>query len=330
MSGVRTVSVSEEDAGMRLDRWFRRHYPDLGHGRLEKLLRTGQVRVDGGRVKAGTRLEAGQNVRVPPLTAPLARSESAAAVQPADAAFLRALVLYEDEYVLVLNKPPGLAVQGGSGTTRHLDAMLAALKGRGETPRLVHRLDRDTSGVLVVARTRAAAAALSSAFKARETAKLYWGLTVGVPRPRAGMVDLALAKRGGAARERMAPAPARDGGQRALTRYAVLAEASRKIAWLALWPVTGRTHQLRVHCAALGTPLLGDRKYGGVAAQPGGFARQLHLHARRLVIVHPGGGRLDVEAPLPPHMEEAFELLGFDSAAAGKQFEPEAAWPNAR
>lgn len=325
MSGVKTIEVSAADEGLRLDRWFKRHFPTLSHGRLEKLLRTGQVRVDGGRARAATRLEAGQRVRVPPFpdlgVAPPAPQRAAAA--PGDAEFLRSLILHEDESVIVLNKPPGLAVQGGSRTLRHLDGMLAALEKGGERPRLVHRLDRDTSGVLVVARTRRAAAALARSFQGRRTRKIYWGLTAGVPKPRQGTVDLALAKQAGPDREKMAPAERAEGARRAITRYAVLGEAPPRVAWLALMPVTGRTHQLRAHCAALGTPLIGDRKYGGAAAILGGFERQLHLHARTLTFGHPDGREISVTAPLPPHMERAFAMLGFDAAAAVDPFPEE-------
>jgi 23S rRNA pseudouridine955/2504/2580 synthase len=327
VSGVRTIRVSEADEGLRLDRWFRRHFPALAHGRLEKLLRTGQVRVDGGRVKANTRLEAGQSVRVPPLpeTPEAAGADKAPPARPGagDRDFVRSLLLHEDDSILVLNKPPGLAVQGGSGTVRHLDGMLGALEKKGERPRLVHRLDRDTSGVLVVARNRKAAAALARSFQARRTRKLYWGLTAGVPKPRQGEIDLALAKQGGAAREKMTPADMSEGARRAITRYAVLGEAPPKAAWLALMPVTGRTHQLRAHCAALGTPLVGDRKYGGPAAVLGGFDKRLHLHARSLTFTHPDGHQVSVTAPLPDHMARAFDLLGFETGSAADPFPEE-------
>ncbi|MFP3943684.1 MAG: RluA family pseudouridine synthase [Alphaproteobacteria bacterium] len=327
MSGVRTIRVEAADEGLRVDRWFKRHFPGLGHGRLEKLLRTGQVRVDGGRVKAGTRLETGQSVRVPPL--PEAAEQAAAPAKPSagprpgDRDLVRSLILHEDDSVIVLNKPPGLAVQGGSGTVRHLDAMLGALERKGERPRLVHRLDRDTSGALVVARTRKAAAALAKSFQTRRTRKLYWGLTSGVPKPRRGEIDLALAKQGGPAREKMGPAGEAPDARRAITRYAVLGEAPPRAAWLALSPVTGRTHQLRAHCAAIGTPLIGDRKYGGAAAQPGGFDKRLHLHARSLTFLHPDGREISVTAPLPDHMERAFGLLGFDPGTASDPFAEE-------
>ncbi len=317
MSGVRQVPVAADEADMRLDRWFRQHYPGLGHGRLEKLLRTGQVRVDGGRVKAGQRLAAGQTIRVPPLgdtPPPPARRE----VSTEDAADLRALVLYRDDDVVAVDKPPGLAVQGGTRMPRHLDGMLDALRfGSAERPRLVHRLDRDTSGVLLLARTAAAARALAASFRGKGTIKQYWAVVVGAPPLDEGRIDLALTKRpGGRSGEAVAADPA--AGKRAVTYYRRIDQAGKRTAWLALWPRTGRTHQLRVHCAAMGTPILGDGKYGGRAAFLGGdgVGRRLHLHARRITCPHPSHGTIDVTAPLPPHMLATWRYFGFDPAAA--------------
>jgi 23S rRNA pseudouridine955/2504/2580 synthase len=321
MGGVKTVEVTPDEAGLRLDRWFKQHYPGLGHGRLEKLLRTGQVRVDGGRAKAGLRLSGGEQVRVPPLAADTAekRKAVAAKVGRQDARQLVDRVLHRDEAVIVIDKPSGLAVQGGTGTTRHLDAMLDALRfGHAERPRLVHRLDKDTSGVLVLGRSAKATASLAAAFKGKEAAKLYWAVVVGVPRPASGRIDLALMKRPGRGGERVV---ATSEGKRAITHYRVVDKAARRAAWLALEPLTGRTHQLRAHCAALGTPILGDGKYGGADAfiQGLGVSRKLHLHARALRLPHPDGGLLEVSAPLPPHMAATWRLLGFDPAdpAAG-------------
>lgn len=318
--------VAADEAGLRLDRWFKRHYPALSHGRLERLLRTGQVRVGGARAKAGTRLAAGDEVRVPPLEAPAAAvpAKTRPPVAEADAAALRAAVLYRDRDVIAIDKPPGLAVQGGSKTRRHLDAMLDALRfDAAERPRLVHRLDKDTSGVLLLARTAAAATALTAAFRRRETRKIYWALVAGIPRPRAGRIDLALDKQRGDGGERVVAAV--ETGQRAITDFATLDTAGTRVAWLALRPLTGRTHQLRAHCAALGTPILGDGKYGGRDAFPeAGLARKLHLHAREIAIARPGGrGLLRVTAPLPPHMRESWAFLGFDPSRDEDPF-PEA------
>ena len=314
MDGVRTIRVTDDEAELRLDRWFRRHYPELTHGRLEKLLRTGQVRVDGGRVKASARLEPGQTIRVPPLgqatSAPPKQEERA--VSDEDAAFARSLVIHRDDDVLVLNKPAGLAVQGGTGTTRHLDGMLDALRfGSAERPRLAHRLDRDTSGIILLGRTARATAFLARAFQGREALKTYWAITVGVPVPQRGRIDLSLAKTGGKGYERMEADE--DEGKRAITDYTVIDHAGKKAAWVELIPRTGRTHQLRAHCAALGTPILGDGKYGGRTAMLQGIeTRRVHLHARAIEMPHPSGGMLRVTAPLPDFMQETWRFLGFE------------------
>jgi 23S rRNA pseudouridine955/2504/2580 synthase len=317
MSQVQTLEVTAEEAEQRLDRWFRRRFPALPHGRLERLLRTGQVRVDGRRAKGSLRLEAGQKVRVPPIEDDRAPSAPRAAKppRPADEHALEALrrsVLYRDDDVIAIDKPAGLAVQGGTETTHHLDAMLDALRfDAAERPRLVHRLDKDTSGVLLLARSARAAAWLAEAFRRRETRKLYWAVVVGVPRPPEGRIDIALEKLPGRAGERVVPD---EEGRRAVTRYAVVEHAGKQAAWLALMPETGRTHQLRAHCAAIGTPILGDGKYGGAGAflAGSGLPRQLHLHARRIRVARPQGGWIDVTAPLPPHMRTTWSFFGFN------------------
>ncbi|MFQ5775415.1 MAG: RluA family pseudouridine synthase [Kiloniellaceae bacterium] len=328
MSQVRTITVQDDEADQRLDRWFRRRFPALGHGRLERLLRTGQVRVDGRRARSGTRLAPGQVVRVPPLPEPAAAPRPARPrpVAPDEAAALRATVLFKDDWVIAIDKPAGLAVQGGTGQRRHLDAMLEALRFEGaEPPRLAHRLDKDTSGVLLLARTAAAARRLSAAFKGKRARKVYWALTVGVPARRRGRIDLPLAKRPGPAGEKVGAAG--DAGKPALTLYEVvedraLGQRGPRVAWLVLVPLTGRTHQLRAHCAALGTPILGDGKYGGKQAFPDGlpFAMdRLTLHAREIALPHPEDGTtLRVTAPLPPHMAAAWSALGLDVAKADR------------
>ncbi len=322
MSGVSTHEVANGDAGVRLDRWFRRHFPNLSHGRLEKLLRTGQVRVDGKRARAGLRLVPGQVIRVPPLAqaeAP-ARARTAPTVRTsrAEAAGLRAAVLHIDDDVIALNKPPGLAVQGGTKTLRHLDAMLGALRFGANRPRLVHRLDKDTSGVLLLARDASAARALTAAFRERSARKIYWALVVGVPRPRRGRIELALAKLPGRAGERMVAGT--ESGKRAVSFYCLVEAAAKEAAWLALMPLTGRTHQLRAHCAALGTPILGDGKYGAKRAYLKGLSRKVHLHARSIVMPRPAGGELRVTAPLPEHMIETWRFFGFDPEDARDPF----------
>ena len=323
---------------MRLDRWFKAHYPALPFGHLQKLLRSGQVRVDGGRVKTNTRLAPGQRVRVPPLDrVPVARTSGAVgdeartpvrARPPAakggyksDAEFLRSITLFEDDDVLVLNKPMGLAVQGGSGTVRHVDGILEVLRqpGRdGQRPRLVHRLDKDTSGVLLVAKNRFSAAALARTFRSRSARKIYWALVRGVPRPRQGRISTFLAKGGGPEGELMRVAEHGDkDASHAVTYYAVVEQAAQMLSWLSLKPVTGRTHQLRAHAAFIGHPIVGDEKYFNVEnwELPGGLQNRLHLLARRLVIPHPRGMKpIDVTAPLPTHMRQSWSVLGFDDS----------------
>lgn len=316
MAGVRTLQVAEDEADLRLDRWFRRRFPALGHGRLEKLLRTGQIRIDGKRAKASSRLEAGQQIRVPPLgEGEPAEKGGRAGMRPvpdSEAAALRAAVLYRDDEVIAINKPSGLSVQGGKGIERHVDGMLDALRfDAEERPRLVHRLDRDTSGVLLLARTARAASWLAAAFRQKEARKLYWAIVVGVPKLHQGKIDLPLSKLPRPAGERVV---ADEEGRRAITYYSVVEHVGRRVAWLALMPVTGRTHQLRAHCTAMGTPILGDGKYGGEAAfLPGEeVAPQLHLHARQIEVPRPDGGRIRVIAPLPPHMQQTWRFFGFD------------------
>jgi 23S rRNA pseudouridine955/2504/2580 synthase len=317
MTGVETVTVRPEDGAGRLDRWFKRHYPGLSHGRLEKLLRTGQIRVDGRRAHARDPVEPGQAIRVPPLpeTPPPSKS-SAPRARPQDMALLRDAVLYRDDWAIVVNKPAGLAVQGGTNTERHVDALLDGLRfDSAERPRLVHRLDKDTSGVLLIARNAAAAAFFTRAFRDKTTRKIYWAITVGLPQLRQGRIDLALSKRAGVrGGERV---HADEDGKSAVTYYTVVDQAGTRASWLALLPVTGRTHQLRAHCAEIGTPILGDGKYGGSGAQlaGGAAAHQLHLHARSLEIPHPQGGTLSVTAPLPAHMRRMWEFFGFASDA---------------
>lgn len=331
LKGVTTEAVAAEEDGLRLDRWFKRHYPALGHVQLEKLLRTGQVRLDGKRAKASDRVEAGQAIRLPPqvTNAPPRdkRPHAEAHLANHDKDFVQQLVIYRDSSVIVLNKPSGLATQGGSGLTRHIDGMLDALMlGKKQRPRLVHRLDRDTSGVLVIARTVPAAAALAESLRRRDASKIYWALTKGVPRPHQGTIKLALAKEGGhgphGRDERMAPAERHsEGAKPAITDYAVMGQAGQKYAWVAAKPVTGRTHQIRVHLAAIGHPIIGDFKYGGADARGmGEIADKLHLHARSIDIAHPDGGRLKVTAPLPEHMLKTWELLGFDPESTADPF----------
>lgn len=317
---VELIAVAADEADLRLDRWFKRRYPGLGHGKLEKLLRTGQVRVDGKRVKAGDRLEPGQMVRVPPLgeTSEDSRPKPSRAqkgLKPEDEAMIRGCVLYRDKDVIVLNKPPGLATQGGTNTHMHVDALLDALRfDADERPRLVHRLDKDTSGVLLLGRSATAAAALAKAFKSREARKVYWALVIGVPDPRAGTIKAPIAKMTHGGAEKMEVNV--EEGQTAITDFRTVDNAGRRVSWIQFEPRTGRTHQLRVHAAYLGTPIVGDGKYGGAEShlQGEGVSRKLHLHARGIILPHPSGGELRVVAPLPEHIARSFEFFGFNEA----------------
>ncbi len=322
--GIEHRTVAEDEAETRLDRWFRRHFPRLTQGALQRMLRTGQVRVNGKRADAGTRLAPGQEIRVPPLPAGPAPGDGprrpVAAADEGAARDLAARVIHRDDSLLVLDKPHGLPVQGGPGIARHLDAMLDALRfGAEERPRLVHRLDRDTSGVLVLARSAAAAARLAAAFRGRDVEKTYWALVVGQPEAPEGRIDLALAKLGGPRGERTRAVDEPAEGARAITDFRTLDAVKRRVAWLELRPLTGRTHQLRVHCAeGLGCPVLGDGKYGGASAHMEGLPNKLHLHARALRLPHPAGGTLEVAAPLPPHMRESFAFFGFEAPRTPK------------
>ncbi|HTP78690.1 MAG TPA: RluA family pseudouridine synthase [Rhizomicrobium sp.] len=327
-----TARIDRDEDGIRVDRWFKRHYPALTHGRLEKLLRTGQVRLDGKRVKAADRVASGQTVRLPPqIVHGDLETKPRPAPKPRPQGSLENLILYMDKSVIVLNKPPGLATQGGSGLSEHVDGMLDSLAFEKNTrPKLVHRLDRDTSGVLVVARTTPAAAELSRSLAQRDAQKIYWALTKGVPKVKRGTIKAALIKESGFGQhgrdERMTTvekgAVNEKEAKDAITDYAVIATAGEELAWVAVKPLTGRTHQIRVHLAAIGTPIVGDFKYGGTDVRgKGEIENRLHLHARSIDIARPDGGRLVVTAPLPPHMLKAWKLLGFDPDLAANPFE---------
>jgi 23S rRNA pseudouridine955/2504/2580 synthase len=314
--GVQTVAVTADEAGMRVDRFLEARFPGLSFSHIQRIIRKGELRVNGKRAQPKDRLQAGQAVRIPPLrleTKPFHYDSEADKAR----AFLASIALYEDADVLVLNKPMGLAVQGGSGTVRHVDGMLDALRDeRGQRPRLVHRLDKDTAGCLLVAKTRFAAAALAKAFRSRAARKIYWALVAGVPRPKQGRVSTFLAKEEAERDSFMRIARHGEGGaSHAVTYYAVVETAARQIAWLSLKPVTGRTHQLRAHCAHIGHPIVGDAKYFSRENWdlPGGLQNRLHLLARRIAVPHPRGGIIDVTAPLPPHMRQSWNLLGFDA-----------------
>ncbi|MFP5507963.1 MAG: RluA family pseudouridine synthase [Alphaproteobacteria bacterium] len=344
MSRVQTIPVSEADSDQRLDRWLRRIFPHLTQGMVEKMCRKGELRVDGGRVKAATRLVAGQQVRVPPLPDPDQMTVvTETRLHPADVKMIQDAVIYRDDQIIVLNKPAGLPTQGGSETIKHVDGLAEALRfGYDEKPRLVHRLDKDTTGVLVLARDRKTAAALTEAFRHRETRKIYWALVAGVPTPYLGEIKFGLVKAPGHGAkgegEKMLAVHPRDidktpGAKRAHTLYATLYRVGGRASWVAMEPLTGRTHQLRAHMAEIGHPIIGDGKYGGSGqenlgdgwgAQLGGIiSKKLHLHARMLRFEHPHTRKvLTVTAPLPDHMAHSWETFGWtEDLAAEDPFE---------
>jgi 23S rRNA pseudouridine955/2504/2580 synthase len=350
---VETLIVTPDEDGMRLDRWFKQRVPAVTLSHLNKIVRTGQVRVDGGRAKISTRLVEGQAIRVPPFGGAAASLAAPARIRPkgseTDRRDVEAMILFEDRGLIVLNKPYGLAVQGGSGTYHHLDGMLDSFTDeKGDRPRLVHRLDRDTSGVLLVAKTRKMAADLGAVFRSRQAQKIYWALLEGIPKPEQGRISLFLAKgelmgdnrgpklgrAGGAvdraSQERMRVAKhGEDDAQHSVTYYTIVDKVLPRVAWVSMKPITGRTHQLRAHAEAIGHPIVGDPKYNGgtgpnprrsdpLRAVPSEVEPKLHLLARRLVLPNPSGGTLDVTAPLPPHMKASWDLFGFDV----KQYDP--------
>ena len=314
--GIRQFVVQPDDDGIRLDRWFKRHLPDASFNIVSRWSRTGQLRVDGKRATPGDRLLAGQAIRVPP-----ADTSAAASARPVrkrreltadEMDFALSMVIHKDDAALVINKPAGLATQGGTKTENHVDGLLDALFFEFDNrPKLVHRLDKDTSGALLLARTSRSAGHFSKAFSSRTARKVYWALVVGVPDIVDGFIDLPIGKQPGSGGEKMHVDE--QNGQSARTRYRIVERAGNTCAWVELQPYTGRTHQLRVHMAAIGHPIVGDGKYGGKDAfLTGTISRKMHLHARRLRIDHPQGHQIDVRADLPPHMQDSFADLGFD------------------
>ena len=317
MKEVRTLHVGDGEDGVRLDRWFKRRWPHLNHIQIQKLVRSGQIRIDGARAKADTRLTAGAVVRVPPLPDAPEPGDKKPGLTDREIAYAKSLVLYEDDDVLALNKPCGLAVQGGTKTTKHVDRLLSAWGEGLERPRLVHRLDRDTSGVLLLGKSPSAAARLSGAFAKRRAKKTYWAIVSGNPKPAEGVIEMPLVKKGVGDRELVVPAdPKEFGAEPAETEYVTIARAAHRAAWMGLRPHTGRTHQLRAHMKAIGHAILGDPKYGDEAAAAMSNGLKLQLHARRIELPHPSRGTLIIEAPISPELRAGFERFGFDEHEA--------------
>ncbi len=326
---VVNLNVDADEDDTRLDRWLKRKFHGLSQIQIEKALRKGEIRVDGARAKSNTRVKAGQTVRVPPMAPPPGEADGEekprVRVKSSDADMMRSLVIYEDDEVIALNKPAGIAVQGGTGTTRHIDALSRALVAdTAEKPRLVHRLDRDTSGVLILAKTVGSANRLGALFRSRELDKIYWAVTLGVPHPTSGDIRSYMIKSTGPGddKEKMRlSTQGEKGSVHALTLYSVVQNAGRKAAWVALKPETGRTHQLRFHMAEIGCAIVGDRKYTCDREVPQGLADGLHLHARALRLPNPGGPPIEIVAELPPHMEKTFEVLGFETSTVDDFFD---------
>jgi len=330
MSAVSHHKVQSFENDWRIDKWFKSNFPALGFGRLSKLIRTGQIRANGKRIKAGFRVEEGMEIRVPPMDdnpnvnkERRRQNDDRKNQNRQDIDFMRDMVIYQDNSVIILNKPPGLAVQGGSKITRHVDGLLDCLQGDNpERPKLVHRLDKDTSGLLVIAKSSRAAKSLTESFRNRKTTKIYWALVVGRPERTSGTINAPLDKEPGSRGERMMVA---DKGKKAVTDFHVMDSAAREVSWVAFKPVTGRTHQIRVHAALLDTPIVGDGKYGGKAAfLDGAISKKLHLHARSIDIDHPDGGILSMRADLPRHMQESWQMFGFDKKDKSDPFDDEA------
>ena len=333
MSTIQHILIGSDEAEQRIDRWLRRRFTNISQSQIEKLCRKGQIRVNGGRIKSKTRVFPGQIIRIPPLNAlELDRKLDTDYISTSDRDMIRNCVLYKDDFILVLNKPAGLPVQGGSKQTRYIDGMTSALSfEREDRPRLVHRLDKDTSGVLILARTQAAASELTKAFRHKNTKKIYWALVAGVPYPKIGSIKYGLLKARGHGKdgsgERMHcvhpdEISVTEGAKRAQTNYATLCFLAKRAAWMALVPITGRTHQLRAHMAELGHPIIGDGKYGGSSQYNQGegwgsalgdeISKKMHLHARSLTIQHPFTGKeMLFLAPMPDHMEKTWEYFGW-------------------
>jgi len=312
MKDVQHIKIMPDDDGQRLDRWLKKNVEEMSFVMVQKLIRTGQIRLDGKRVKPDTRLVAGQELRLPPMDERPEKIDGYR-LRDEDAEMIIKSVLYDDGDVLAINKPAGIATQGGMNIERHIDGMLEALITKdGIKPRLVHRLDKETSGVLLLARSADIARKLGRMFQSREMKKIYWAITSPAPLDMEGEIKAPLIKgTEGPNKDKMLVDEKE--GQKAFTNFEVMEVAGRKAAFVAFMPKTGRTHQIRVHAAYAGFPLLGDSKYGEKAAIEGpGITQRLHLHARSLEFLHPvTRKKLKLTAPLPSDLAKSWDALGF-------------------
>lgn len=308
MPGVEIKKVKAEDDGMRLNRWFMKYYPNLTLGRLQKLLRTKQIKVDGKRAETSLKLAAGSEVRVPPMDEQPETGANRSEISRRDAEFILSLVIYKDDNIIVLNKPSGLAVQGGTNTSRHVDGMLEALRFElNEKPKLVHRIDKDTSGVLVLARNRTWADRLTKAFREHTLPKTYLALVNSCPKNPAGEIKAPLEKCG----EKSLVSP---DGKPAATVYKTLDEVGSKFALVEASPLTGRTHQIRAHMEYIGCPIVGDDKYfGGEKRQKyASIPDKLYLHAYKIDLSALYNKKTVIKAALSEHFKKALAALGIE------------------
>lgn len=308
MPGVEIKKVKAEDDGMRLNRWFMKYYPNLTLGRLQKLLRTKQIKVDGKRAETSLKLAAGSEVRIPPMDEQPETGANRSEISRRDAEFILSLVIYKDDNIIVLNKPSGLAVQGGTNTSRHVDGMLEALRFElNEKPKLVHRIDKDTSGVLVLARNRTWADRLTKAFREHTLPKTYLALVNSCPKNPAGEIKAPLEKCG----EKSLVGP---DGKPAATVYKTLDEVGSKFALVETSPLTGRTHQIRAHMEYIGCPIVGDDKYfGGEKRQKyASIPDKLYLHAYKIDLSALYNKKTVIKAALPEHFKKALAALGIE------------------
>lgn len=314
MSKVKFLNVKPDEDNQRLDRYLRKHIGKVPFSLIQKIIRTGQVRVDGKRGKTDTRLSEGQQIRIPPVE----EKHGPTQFKPrkGDLEKLRAMIIYDDGDLLVLNKPYGVPTQGGSKINYHIDGLLKLMEdSKGVRPKLTHRLDRDTSGLLICARSAKTVRAMGQVFKSKNIRKYYWAVTIGVPEQYQGIIDAPLGKGEGALKDTMVIDT--EGGKASRTEYSILDTAASTAALVAFWPRTGRTHQIRAHASTvLGTPILGDVKYGGMEETFEGLnlSERLHLHAFRIQCPHPNGkGILDLSAPLPDDLKKSWKAFNFAS-----------------